>query len=78
MSDQNWKPARQLTEADIIASFSSSSPREVHNQWDKQTRSYKTGDALRGHTNSAHKGVEDPKCPACKELRIRCGLTPAL
>jgi len=33
-----------------------------------QARGYKNGEALRNHTNNAHQGKIDKKCPACKEI----------
>lgn len=39
-----------------------------------QKKAYSSGAALKGHIASAHKGVEDPACQACKELRKKSGL----
>lgn len=36
-----------------------------------QTDAYKSGRALVGHIKDAHKGIEQPDCRACKELRAK-------
>lgn len=36
-----------------------------------QAHKQQSGAALRGHVNSAHKGLVDPKCNACKELQAK-------
>lgn len=61
------------TESEIIAGFCNS-PRRLMPERERQTEAYRTGRALSGHVASAHKGIEDPKCRACKELRVRCGM----
>jgi hypothetical protein len=43
----------------------------------RQQASYASGKAYQGHVRSAHKGVEDPNCRACKELRMKCNITSA-
>jgi hypothetical protein len=32
---------------------------------------YRTGAALKGHCDSAHKGAFDPNCRACRELKAK-------
>lgn len=36
-----------------------------------QSDAYKSGRALVGHVNDAHKGIEQSDCRACKELRAK-------
>lgn len=63
------------TEQEMISGFCHSKlSAGLTDERSKQMDSYKSGRALAGHVRDAHKGIEDPKCPACKEIRFRCGL----
>lgn len=72
MIDETYRDKRRMTESQLIASMCYSPARD--SQHKLQAESYRSGRALSGHVKDAHNGVEDPKCPACKEIRMRCGL----
>jgi hypothetical protein len=58
----------------IISDLCLGTSSSIQSERVKQNNSYATGLAYRGHLKSAHNGIEDKNCRACKELRIKCNI----
>lgn len=66
------KHVKMVTEGMIISDLLGTGNANFQDMREQQLVGYRSGRALKRHVESAHKGIENPDCNACKELRSKC------